>query len=71
MWTPLQPWRTWRLPRARWIYLAVYLAAGAVLIALGLGAWSVLIAIAVALAFVTALEVGFRRRQRKGPVAGP
>jgi hypothetical protein len=62
VWLPLQPWRDWRLPRARWIWVISYLISGALLLVLGVGAWTPVVAVLVALAFVTALELWFRRR---------
>jgi uncharacterized membrane protein YjjP (DUF1212 family) len=58
----LQPFRTWRLPRARWIFVTAYVISAAVLLVLGSGAWTALLAILVALVLVTALELWFRRR---------
>jgi uncharacterized membrane protein YfcA len=58
----LASWRHWQLPHVRWIWVSVYLAAGAVALVLGAGVASALIAAVVALSVVGALELWFRHR---------
>ena len=56
-------WRHWQLPHVRWIWVSVYLAAGAIALVLGAGGASALIAVVVALMVVGPLELWFRHRR--------
>jgi hypothetical protein len=63
----LASWRNWQLPHVRWIWLSVYLVAGAIALVLGAGASSALIGAVVAVAVVGGLELWFRRQHSERP----
>jgi hypothetical protein len=58
----LTSWRNWQLPHVRWIWVSVYLVAGAIALVLGAGAASALIGALVALPVVGGLELRLRRQ---------
>ena len=69
----LTSWRNWQLPHVRWIWVSVYLVAGAIALVLGAGAASALIGALVAIPVVSGLELRFRRRHsaRTGNASQP
>ena len=63
----LASWRNWQLPHVRWIWVSVYLVAGAIALVLGAGAASALIGALVAIPVVGGLELWFRRQHSEPP----